>query len=113
MSTPPAGRLIRSLAVLQALLSIYGCSTTSPDANADRQGDPQLAARVKDVLARDERVYAAHINVTAEHGGVVHLSGMVASADDLNQAKRDAQSIPDVRAVVDDLQIEQGGSVRL
>src|ERR1700686_374891 len=113
MSTPPAGRLIRSLAAFQALLSIYGCSTTSPDANADRQGDPQLAARVKDVLARDERVYAAHINVTAEHGGVVHLSGMVASADDLNQAKRDAQSIADVRAVVDDLQIEQGGAVRL
>jgi osmotically-inducible protein OsmY len=113
MSTPLAGRLIRNLAVLQALLSIYGCSTTSPDANADRQGDPQLAARVKDVLTRDERVYAAHINVTAEHGGVVHLSGMVASADDLNQAKRDAQSISDVRAVVDDLQIEQGGSVRL
>jgi osmotically-inducible protein OsmY len=112
MNLPSAGRLIRSVAVCQALLFSYGCSTTSPDANADRQGDPQLAARVKDVLSRDQRVYAAHINVTAEHGGVVHLSGMVASADDLNQAKFDAQSVPDVRAVVDDLQIEQGGGPR-
>src|SRR3984885_13917749 len=105
MNLSSAGRLIRSVAVSQALRFSYGCSTTSPDANADRQGDPQLAARVKDVLSRDQRVYAGHINVTAEHGGVVHLSGMVASADDLNQAKFDAQSVPDVRAVVDDLQI--------
>jgi hypothetical protein len=37
---------------------------------------------------------------------------MVASADDLNQAKFDAQSVADVRAVVDDLQIEQGGGPR-
>jgi osmotically-inducible protein OsmY len=109
MNMPPAGRLVRSVAVCQALLLTYGCSTTSPDANADRQGDPQLAARVKDVLSRDQRVYAAHINVTAEHGGVVHLSGMVASVGDLNQAKFDSQSVSDVRAVVDDLQIEQGG----
>jgi len=112
MNFPSAGRLIRSVALCQALLFCYGCSTTSPDANADRQGDPPLAARVKDVLSRDQRVDAGHINVTAEHGGVVHLSGMVASADDLNQAKFDAQSVPDVRAVVDDLQIEQGGAPR-
>jgi osmotically-inducible protein OsmY len=65
------------------------------------------------MLARDERVYSAHIKVTAEHGGVVHLSGKVASADDLNQAKRDAQSISDVRAVVDSLQIEQDSAARL
>jgi osmotically-inducible protein OsmY len=110
MTTPSARRLLRSVSMCQALLFMYGCSTTSPDANADRQGDPQLAGRVKDVLTRDQRVYAGHINVTAEHGGVVHLSGMVASADDLIQAKRDAQSVPDVRAVVDDLQIEPGGA---
>jgi osmotically-inducible protein OsmY len=112
MNIPSAGRLIRSIAVFQALLFTYGCSTTSPAANADQQGDPQLAAQVKDVLARDQRVYAAHVNVTAEHGGVVHLSGMVASADELNQVKRDAQSVADVRAVVDNLQIEQGGAAR-
>jgi len=112
MNMPSAGRLIRSIAVFQALLFAYGCSTTSPAANADQQGDPQLAAQVQDVLARDQRVYAAHVNVTAEHGGVVHLSGMVASADELNQVKRDAQSVSDVRAVVDNLQIEQGGAAR-
>ena len=112
MNAISAGRLIRSLAVMEALLLSYGCSTTSPQANADQQGDPQLAAQVKDALARDQRVYSAHVNVTAEHGGVVHLTGMVASADDLNQIKRDAQAVTDVRAVVDDLQIEQGASVR-
>src|SRR6202140_4466687 len=112
MSTPPAGRLIRSLAAFQALLCFYGCSTTSPDANADRQGDPQLAARVKDAMSRDQRVYAAQINVTAEHGGVVHLSGMVASADDLNQVKHTAQSVADVRAVVEDLQIADNAGRR-
>jgi osmotically-inducible protein OsmY len=112
MDNQSTGRVIRSVAALQALLCIYGCSTTSTEANADRQGDPQLAARVKDALTRDQRVYAAHINVTADHGGVVHLTGMVASADDLNQAKRDAQSVAGVRAVVDDLQLQERGGVR-
>jgi osmotically-inducible protein OsmY len=110
MEPRPANRLIRSVALLQALLCLHGCSATSREANADQQGDPQLAARVKDALTQDQRIYASHVNVTAEHGGVVHLSGMVTSADDLNQVKRDAQSVPEVRAVVDDLQIEQGGA---
>jgi osmotically-inducible protein OsmY len=110
MEPRPAKRLIRGVALLQALMLLYGCSTTSREANADQQGDPQLASRVKDTLTQDQRIDAAHINVTAEHGGVVHLSGMVASTDDLNQVKRDAQSVPEVRAVVDDLQIEQVGA---
>jgi len=112
MEIPSAGRMVRTVAALQALVFVYGCSTTSTEANADRQGDPQLAARVQDALSNDQRVYAAHIKVTAEHGGVVHLSGMVASADDLNAAKHDAQSVSGVRAVVDDLQLEEGGSAR-
>ena len=112
MHIASAGHLVRGAAVIQGLLCFYGCSTTSPDANADRQGDPQLAAQVKDALTRDQRVYAAQINVTAEHGGVVHLSGMVASADDLNQAKHAAQSVADVRAVVDDLQIADNAGGR-
>jgi hypothetical protein len=37
---------------------------------------------------------------------------MVASADELNQVKRDAQSVAEVRAVVDNLQVEQGGAAR-
>src|ERR1700681_899322 len=91
MHIASAGRLVRGAAVFQGLLCFYGCSTTSPDANADRQGDPQLAARVKDTLAKDQRLYTSHVNVTAEHGGVVHLSGMVASAEDLNRVKRETQ----------------------
>lgn len=110
MSIPSARSLVRSLAVLQALLGLYGCSATSPEANADRQGDPQLAARVKDALAGDERLYSANIEVTAERGGVVHLSGMVGSLDDLIQAKRDAGAVTEVRAIVEDLRIEQGNA---
>jgi osmotically-inducible protein OsmY len=102
-----AVRFIRSVAVLQGLLCLYGCSTTSPAADADQEGDPQLAARVKDALTQDQRVYTARINVRAEHGGVIHLSGIVASEDDLNQAKRDAESVAGVRAVVDDLHTEE------
>jgi osmotically-inducible protein OsmY len=63
-----------------------------------------------DTLSQDQRIYAYHVRVSAEHGGVVHLSGTVASADDLNQVRRDAQSVPEVRAVVDDLQIQQGAA---
>jgi osmotically-inducible protein OsmY len=110
MRIPSAGPLVRSAAVFQALLWLYGCSATSPEANADRQGDPQLAARVKDALTDDQRLYSAHIDVTAEHGGVVHLSGMVASVADLIQARRDAGAIADVRAVVEDLRIEAGSA---
>jgi osmotically-inducible protein OsmY len=110
MNIPSAAPLVRGLAVVQALFCLYGCSATSPEANADRQGDPQLAARVRDALAGDERLYSAHIDVTAEHGGVVHLSGMVASINDLIQAKRDAGAIAEVRAIVEDLQIEEGNA---
>ncbi|HEY4975093.1 MAG TPA: BON domain-containing protein [Steroidobacteraceae bacterium] len=110
MAYRSAGRLIRPAALLNALLCLYGCSITSPEANADRQGDPQLAARVKVALAGDLRLDFARIQVTAEHGGVVHLNGTVASAEDLNQAKRDAGSVADVRAVVEDLQIEAGAA---
>jgi osmotically-inducible protein OsmY len=110
MYFPSVGPLIRSVAVFQGLLCLYGCSATSPDANADRQGDPQLAARVKDALAGDQRLYSAHIDVTAEHGGVVHLSGIVASIDDLIQARRDAGAIAEVRAIVEDLRIEEGNA---
>lgn len=110
MSIPSAGTLVRSVALFQALLCLYGCSVTSPEANADPQGDPQLAARVKDALAGDQRLSSAHIEVTAEHGGVVHLSGMVASIDDLVQARRDAGAIDEVRAIVEDLQIEEGNA---
>ena len=112
MAIPSAPPFIRSVAVLQGLLCLYGCSTTSPAGNADQEGDPQLAAQVKDALTQDQRVDAARINVNAEHGGVVHLSGMVASDDDLNQARRDAESVAAVRAVVDDLHIEGYAATR-
>jgi osmotically-inducible protein OsmY len=107
MASLCAGRFIRSVAVLQGLLCLYGWSTTSPASDADQEGDPQLAAWVKDALTRDQRVYTARIKVTAEHGGVIHLTGIVASNDDLNQARRDAESLAGVRAVVDDLHIEE------
>jgi osmotically-inducible protein OsmY len=110
MDIRSAGPLVRGVAVFGAVLCLYGCSATSPEANADRQGDPQLAARVKDALAGDERLYSAHIDVTAEHGGVVHLSGVVGSIDDLNQARRDAGAIAEVRAIVEDLEIEEGNA---
>jgi osmotically-inducible protein OsmY len=106
MTVPYAARLIRSVAVLQAALCLYGYSTSVPAANADQQGDPQLVARVKEALAQDQRLYAAHINVSAEPDGVIHLSGIVASDDDLNQAKRDAKAVTGVRSVVEDLSIE-------
>jgi len=60
--------------------------------------------------AGDERLYSAHIEVTAEHGGVVHLSGVVGSINDLVQARRDAGAIAEVRAIVEDLQIEEGNA---
>jgi osmotically-inducible protein OsmY len=91
-----------SVAVIQALFFIYAWSTPALAADAD----PQLAARVKAALTQDQRIYTAHINVSAEAGGVVHLSGIVASDDDLNQAKRDAKSVAGVRTVVDELHIE-------
>jgi osmotically-inducible protein OsmY len=106
MAIPFAARYIRSVAVLQGLLCLYGCSTTSLAANADQEGDPQLAARVKDALTQDQHVNTARVNVRAEHGGVLHLSGIVASTDDLNQATRDAEAVAGVRAVVEDLHIE-------
>lgn len=108
MHLPSARLLLRSVAMFQGLLCLYGCSATSPEANADRQGDPQLAARVRDALAGDQRLFSAHIEVTAELGGVVHLSGIVGSIDDLMQARRDASAIAEVRAIVEDLAIEDG-----
>ena len=75
MSIPSAGPLVRQPCGTPGAVSSLRMSATSPEANAERQGDPQLAARVRDALADDQRLSSARIDVTAEHGGVVHLSG--------------------------------------
>ncbi len=85
------------------------CSTTPHRTDAQRQADKELAAQVASALNADSRIYARHIDVRAEDG-VVHLAGYVWNDNDLYEAKRIAATVPGVTDVVDDMELERGGS---
>ncbi len=86
-----------------------GCSMISHRTPEQREADRNLAAQVSGALNSDPHIYARHIDVRAENG-VVHLGGYVWSDRDLYEAKEIAANVPGVTSVVDDLQLERGGS---
>jgi osmotically-inducible protein OsmY len=103
---------LRHAALLSIALIGGACANAAGDRRpAEQVADQQLAARVEDALMHDDRLYARHIDVDAEHG-VVHLSGLVWEIDDLFEAKRLAGTVPGVIAVVSDLELVRGGKAR-
>jgi osmotically-inducible protein OsmY len=72
------------------------------------QADKQTVDEVQSALNRDQVLYARHIIVQADDG-VVRLSGYVWNPDDLNEAERVAANVPNVKKVVNQLELERNG----
>ena len=102
------GMLYAGLAITAAFGAI-GCSTTPHRTAAEREADREIAAQVSSALNADSRIYARHIDVRAENG-VVHLGGYVWNDKDLYEAKRIAATVPGVKDVVNDMELQRGGS---
>jgi len=104
----PMGMLYAGLAIA-ATLAAVACSTMPHRTPAQRQIDNATAAQVASALNADPAIYARHIDVRA-YNGVVHLAGYVWNDSDLFTAQQIAATVPGVKEVVDDMELERGGS---
>jgi osmotically-inducible protein OsmY len=104
-------RSVRRAALLALTLSLVACAAMAPAARApvERVADEAIAMRVKDALHRDPYLFDRHINVRVVQG-VVHLDGMVWSAEDYRDTRLIAMQVPGVVAVVSDLDLVRGGA---
>lgn len=102
---------LAALATLAVAVPVY--SQTGSDAGGGAQSsqnqspqDAEIARRVYDKLNSDPVNYYKHVTVRAENG-VVTLGGIVWSDIALNKAKKLASSVPGVKKVVDQMQLER------
>ena len=100
--------MLQIVIVVAATVLVTACATLASRTPAERAADDQLAAQVEQALLNDQEIYARHIDVDAEHG-VVHLSGLIWSVEELSKAKRVAARVPGVKRVVSELELEVGG----
>ncbi len=90
------------------LSGTVACTTTPHRTTSQMLDDKETAEAVQAALNTDKVLYARHIIVRADDG-VVHLSGYVWNGDDLYEAQRIAESVPGVKKVVDELELERNG----
>jgi osmotically-inducible protein OsmY len=75
---------------------------------AERAADSKIADQVEAALTADPNIYARHIDVTVDRG-VVNLGGYVWETDDFLIARRDAASVPGVKAVITQMELKRAG----
>jgi osmotically-inducible protein OsmY len=99
----------RVAASLAGVLLLAVACATQPDRTAiERATDRALAGDVERSLLDDPRIFARHIDVSADRG-VVTLSGFVWSTGDLYAAERIATNVPGVTRVDSNLELMVGG----
>lgn len=108
MLVPCPNRVSPAVVVLVAACGIGACSTTPARTTAERLADADIAGRVQATLLADPDIYARPIDVAVDRG-VVHLGGYVWENDDFQTARRDAASVPGVKAVVAQMELMRGG----
>jgi hyperosmotically inducible periplasmic protein len=102
-SLPRIAYLVALLGVLAAGALTGGCAATpTSDSTGQYVDDTAITTRVKTALLGDDAVKSFEIKVETVKG-VVQLSGFVDNRDQKSAAGRDAKSIPNVKAVVNDL----------
>lgn len=94
-----------ALVVTAAVSAIVACSTPPPRSPAQRAADADTAARVRTALAADPNLFARDIVVSVD-GGVVNLSGLAWSDDDIQSAGRVAGSVLGVKSVNNQIGLE-------
>jgi hypothetical protein len=103
------GRKPVPLAVLLAAVCSLACSTSIAQSDPQATSDAETSTRVKAALSADSKLYAKHIDVSVRDG-VVHLKGFVATDQELQQAQKDARSVPGVTSVRNEMQVKRGES---
>jgi hyperosmotically inducible protein len=103
------GLKVDPLAALLAALCALACSTSMAQSEPQQSSDAETTTRVKAGLSADTNLFAKHIDV-AVRDGVVHLKGFVATDQELQQAQKDARSVPGVTSVRNEMQVKRGES---
>jgi len=91
-----------------ALCIASGCTTAPTKTSEQQVNDKETTEAVQAALKANTHIYSQHITVQADNG-VVHLGGYVWTDDDLYDAERTAESVPGVRKVVDEMELERNG----
>jgi len=97
-------------ALAVSVLSLAAACSTTPRKTSEQQlTDKETETRVQSALTADTHIYAQHITVGADNG-VVHLGGYVWNDYDLEEAQRVAEGVSGVTQVVDEMELERGGT---
>jgi osmotically-inducible protein OsmY len=94
-----------ALVVIATVWALGACSTPPPSSPAQRAADTATAARVQAALAAEPNLFAKDIVVSVQDG-VVNLSGMAWSDDDIQTAGRVAGSVAGVKGVDNQVGLE-------
>ena len=105
---PVTTRASRAALATILFASLLACTHTPHRTEAEKEADQALAERIDSELQSDKLLYAKHITVKSDRG-VVHLSGYVWETPDLYEAQRVAASVPGVKSVVNDLELQRNG----
>jgi len=95
---------------VRVLLIVLGAFLALAAANCERRSvaDSAITAMVKSKLAADNETSSANINVDTK-GGVVTLTGVVATQANKEQAERIAGNTEGVTRVINNITVETGG----
>jgi osmotically-inducible protein OsmY len=98
------------------LAGLGGCATdrTATERNqtiTERAEDGWITSKIKSEFAIDKTVAATNIHVNTDNG-VVHLSGMAKSREEMNRAIDIARGIKGVKSVRNDMQVQGVGATR-
>lgn len=99
-------RFVPLLASAIAASTLVACAATPRHESTGAYfDDTTVTSKVKADLIEDPLTKARDISVTTDHG-VVHLSGLVNSREERNEATRVAKAVPGVRRVDNHLQVQ-------
>ncbi len=96
-------------AVLLSVTLMAACTTSAPKSVAQSQADTATEQRVYAALNADPTYFFRHVDVRVD-SGVVQLGGYIWSSEALYRAKQIAARVPGVTLVVNDMELERGGT---
>ncbi len=101
------GRMVKTLAVMLALLSVLsGCRAMTGKTAGETVDDATITASVKSKLVADKASNLTRVDVDTNHG-TVYLNGTVESPEQKTKAEQLAWQAKGVKAVVNNLQVQR------
>ena len=107
--SPVISRVERAGFAVAVLCSVVACAAGPAKTETQQQADKKIAEAVQAALDADKNIYAKHIFVRADNG-VVRLTGYVWEPPELIEATQVAGEVAGVTRVVNDLELQHGGS---